>query len=119
MAVLKKSAGTVVASDVELADTVLKKTTGVMFRRHLSPGFAMIFDMGMETRAGIAIHMMFVFVPIDVVYLDDRRTIVDIKRRVRPWIGLAYPRRRARYAIEMPAGAAAEHELKEGDRLEW
>ena len=119
MAVLKKSDGTVVAANVEMAGTVLKKITGVMFRRHLPPGFAMIFDMGVEMRANIAIHMVFVIVSIDVVYLDGKRTVVDIKRGLRPWIGLAYPKKRARYAIEMPAGAAAEHGLKVGDVLEW
>jgi uncharacterized protein len=119
MSVLRKSDGTVVASDVEKADTVLKKTVGVMFRRRLPQGFAMIFDMGLEMRAGIAIHMMFVFVSIDVIYLDRNRRIVDIKRRLRPWIGLASPKKPARYAIEMPAGAADEYGLKEGEVLEW
>jgi uncharacterized protein len=119
MAVLKKRDGTAVASEVEMADTVLKKTVGVMFRRHLPPGFAMIFDMGLESRAGIAIHMVFVFVSIDVIFLDDRRTIVDIKHRLRPWIGVAFPKKPARYAIELPAGAAAQQGLKEGDVLEW
>jgi uncharacterized membrane protein (UPF0127 family) len=119
MADLRKSDGTVVATDVELADTVLKKITGVMFRRHLRPGFALVFDMGREMRADIAIHMVFVFVSIDVIYLDGKRTIVDIKHRLRPWIGLAFPKKPARYAIEIPAGAAAGHRLKEGDTLEW
>jgi len=120
MAGLRKSDGTVVATDVEMADTVLKKTVGVMFRSHLPPGFAMIFDMGREMRGNnIAIHMVFVFVSIDVIYLDDRRTIVDIRHRLRPWIGLAIPKKPARYAIEMPAGAAAEHGLKKGDTLTW
>lgn len=119
MAVIKKGDGTAVATDIELADTVLKKTVGVMFRRRLPQGFAMIFDMGLESRAGIAIHMLFVFISIDVVYLDRDRRIVDIKRRLRPWIGLAWPKKPARYAIEMPAGAADRHGLKEGDRLTW
>jgi uncharacterized membrane protein (UPF0127 family) len=109
----------VIATDVEMADTVLKKTAGVMFRRRLPPGFAMIFDMGLQTRSGIAIHMMFVFVSIDVIYLDGKRTIVDIKHRLHPWIGLGYPKKPARYAIELPAGAAGGHGLKEGDVLEW
>jgi len=119
MAVLRKSDGAVAASDVELADTVLKKTLGLMFRRHLSPGFAMIFDMGGEMRAGIAIHMTFVFVSIDVIYLDGKRAIVDIKRHLRPWIGMALPKQPARYAIEMRAGEADRLGLREGDVLEW
>jgi uncharacterized membrane protein (UPF0127 family) len=119
MADLRKSDGTAAATDVEMADTVLKKTVGVMFRRSLPSGFAMIFDMGREMRGNIAIHMVFVFVSIDVIYLDGKRTIVDIKHGLRPWIGLAVPKKAARYAIEMPAGAAAEQGLKEGDLLEW
>jgi uncharacterized protein len=119
MAVLKKSDGTVVATEVEMADTVLKKTVGVMFRRRLPPGFAMIFDMGMESRASIAIHMVFVFVSIDIVFLDKTRTIVDIKHRLRPWIGVALPGKPARYAIELPAGSAKQFNLKIGDVLEW
>ncbi len=124
MAVLRKSdrdgrAVAVIASRVERADTFLKMTLGVMFRRHLPPGFAMIFDVGRETRSGIAIHMTFVLVPIDVVFLDGKRTIVDIKRHLRPWIGMAFPGAPARYAIEMPAGAADMYTLREGDHLEW
>ena len=119
MAVLRKSDGAVIASRVEMADTFLKMTLGVMFRHHLPPGFAMIFDMRRETRSGIAIHMTFVLVPIDVVFLDGTRAIVDIKRRLRPWIGVAMPRKPARYAIELPAGAADECHLNEGDVLEW
>jgi uncharacterized protein len=119
MAVLKKSDGAVIATEVEMADTVLKKTVGVMFRRHLPPGFAMIFDMGLKSRAGIAIHMVFVFVSIDVVFLDDTRTIVDIKHRLRPWIGVAFPKKAARYAIELPAGSTDQYFLREGDVLTW
>jgi uncharacterized protein len=119
MGVLTKRDGTVVATEVEMADSVLKKTMGVMFRRHLPPGFAMIFDMGMESRLGIAIHMVFVFVSIDIVFLDRTRTIVDIKHRLRPWIGVALPKKPARYAIELPAGAARQYDMKVGDMLVW
>ena len=49
MAVLKKSDGTVVASDVEMADTLLKQAIGLMFRRQAPPGYAMIFDLRQGT----------------------------------------------------------------------
>lgn len=119
MVVLRKSNGAVAASDVEMADSFLKKTAGVMFRRQLPEGFAMVFDMGREMRWGTAIHMLFVFVSIDVLFLDRNRRIVSIRRHLRPWIGTATPKRPARYAIELPAGTADRHELKEGDVLEW
>jgi len=117
MAVLRKSDGAVLASEVELADTLIRQAVGLMFRRTIPKGYAMIFDMRREQY--ISIHMAFVFFPIDLVYLDRDRRIVDIKRRLRPWTGLAFPKKPARYAIEMHAGAADEHRLKEGDVLEW
>lgn len=119
MAVLRKSDGTVIASDVEMADSLFKKVTGVMFRRRLPPDFAMIFDMGREMRADIAIHMVFVLVSIDVIYLDGKRTIVDIRHRLHPWIGMAFPKKPARYAIEVPGGAAKARGLHEGETLDW
>ena len=99
MAVLKKSDGTVVASDVEMADTLLKQAIGLMFRRQAPPGYAMIFDLRREQY--ISIHMVFVFFSIDLVYLDSEKRVVDI-RRLKPLIGLACSRKPARYAIEMP-----------------
>ncbi len=103
MAVLKKSDGTVVASEVEMADTMLQQAVGLMFKKRIPPGYAMIFDLRREQY--VSIHMMFVFFPIDLVFLDRDRKIIDARRRLRPWIGLAFSRKPARYAIEMPAGS--------------
>jgi uncharacterized membrane protein (UPF0127 family) len=66
----------------------------------------------------IGIHMMFVPFPIDLIFLDEKRQIVD-QRPMRAWIGAAHSRRPARYAIEMPAGTIERCGLKVGDALEW
>ncbi|OPY27987.1 MAG: hypothetical protein A4E28_01763 [Methanocella sp. PtaU1.Bin125] len=117
MAVLRKGDGTVVASEVEMADTLLKQTIGLMFRKSIPSGYAMIFDMRREQY--ISIHMMFVFFPIDLVYLDRNRRIIDIKRHLRPWIGVAAAKKPARYAIELPDGTVEACGLKESETLEW
>jgi uncharacterized membrane protein (UPF0127 family) len=113
---LRKNDGTIIALNVELANTVIKQMIGLMFRRSIPQDYAMIFDMRWEQY--ISIHMLFVPFPIDLVYLDCSRHIVDLKH-MRAWIGIAAPRRPARYAIEMPAGTAERHGLKIGDTLEW
>jgi len=59
--------------------------------------------MGRETYDSI--HMLFVRFPIDVVFLDSERRIVDLKANLRPWLGTDLPESRFRYAIELPAGA--------------
>lgn len=117
MAVLTKPDGTVVAREIEIADRLLKKTLGLMFRRSIPENYAMIFDVCREQR--IIIHMMFVPFPIDLILLDKGSKIVDIWRGLRPWTGIAFSRKPARYAVELPAGAADRYELKEGEMLDW
>ena len=117
MAVLKKGDGSVVASEVEHADGFVKQAVGLMFRRSIAPGYAMIFDLGREQFAGV--HMAFVPFSIDLAYLDRKKRVVDVRPRLRAWIGWAFPREPARYAIEMPAGTLDRYSIGPGDILEW
>lgn len=114
---LRKSDGVVLSDHVEPADTVLKQILGLMFRKDVPADFAMIFDMGRDTYD--AIHMLFVRMPIDVLFLDKNKRIVDIKKGLKPWTGVAFPGSRFRYAIEMPAGAVEKHKLCIGETLAW
>ncbi len=107
--------GRIISSDVELADTFVKQVIGLMFRQSFSG--AMVFDMGREAYEGI--HMLFVLFPIDVVFLDWNKNIIDLKKNLRPWTGSAFPKSRFRYAVELPAGAIDKAGLKVGDQLQW
>ena len=113
---LRKADGTIIATNIELARSVLRQATGLMFRRSIPRSFAMIFDMRWEQYIGI--HMMFVPFPIDLIYLDANRQIVDL-RHLRAWTGMAHPKKPARYAIEMPAGTIEQYSLTVGDVLDW
>jgi len=112
---LAKNDGTLITANAELADTFRKQAVGLMFRKSLNG--ALVFDMGRLTYDGI--HMLFVRFPIDVVFLDADKRIVDVKAHVRPWVGTAFPRSRFRYAIELPAGAIEKYSLRAGERLAW
>ena len=101
--------GVVLARDYEVADMFVSRALGVMFRRSF-PGEALVFDFPRERRAWI--HMIFVFFPIDVIFLDEDNAVVS-KKTLRPWIG--YASERASKVIEMPAGAAET--VGSGDRL--
>ncbi len=112
---LAKGDGSIITASAELADTMLKRATGLMFRKSFSG--ALVFDMGRLTYDGI--HMLFVRFPIDVLFLDGDKKIVDVKANIRPWAGAAFPRSRFRYAIELPAGAIEKFGLEKGDTLVW
>jgi hypothetical protein len=49
----------------------------------------------------IPLHMLFVFFPIDVLFLDKNRKIVEIKRNFRPFTSYT-PKNKAKYAVEIP-----------------
>ncbi|RQG96778.1 DUF192 domain-containing protein [Natrarchaeobius oligotrophus] len=97
------------ATTVELADSIPRQLRGLMFRRSLPDDYALAFRF--DAAKPRDVHMLFVFVPLDVVWVvDDEVTRVE---RLRPWRGFA--RERADLIVECPAGAAAD--VEPGDRL--
>lgn len=100
---------TVLASDVDTADSLLAQIRGLMLRRSLPEDAALVFRFdGAATRD---VHTLFVFFPIDVLWLVDGR--VTRTERLRPWRGFA--RATADTIVELPAGAASD--VSEGDRV--
>jgi len=51
-----------------------------------------------------------------VVYVDREDRVVDVDENMQPW-RLGRPRARARYVIELPAGAARASGVQAGDQL--
>lgn len=99
----------VLASDVEVADTLLGKARGLMFRTDIPDEYGLVFEFD-EARPR-TFHMVFVPFPIDVIWLVDEE--VTAVKQLRPWIGLG--RASADRALELPAGAASD--VEPGDRV--
>jgi len=70
-----------------------------MFHRALTPDEAFIFVKSGSGRFSAAIHMLFVFFPIAVIWLDEEKRVVD-KRKALPFRLCYVPARPARYFIE-------------------
>lgn len=103
------SSGDVLATTVDLAESLLSQTRGLMFRRSLSDDYALVFRF--ETAAVRDVHMLFVFVPIDAVWVVD--DVVQRVERLRPWRSFA--RENCDMLVELPAGTAAA--VEPGDRV--
>ncbi len=114
---ITKDDGSIVALEVERADTILKQVIGLMFRKSVPESYAMLFTMKHDNRDGM--HMLFMRFPIDIAFLDKDKRIIDIRQNLKPWTGLAFSHKPFRYAIELPAGAATRASLKLGERLSW
>lgn len=101
--------GEIVCSQCELADRPWPRMKGLLGRTSLEPGG------GLLLRPAPSVHMWFMRFAIDVVFLDRENTIVGIAHTLRPWRMAGA--RRARSALELPAGTAERLELAQGDVL--
>jgi len=100
-----------VATRVDTADSILSQMRGLMFRRSLPEEYALVFrfdDAGTRD-----VHMLFVFVPLDVLWLVDDE-VVRTERLV-PWRGFAVES--ADTLVELPAGAADDIAVGDAVRL--
>ena len=95
----------ILASDVDVADSLPAQARGLTFRTGIPEKYALVFRFGRV--ASRSLHMLFVPFPIDAIWLvDDEVTAV---KRLRAWVGRG--RARADTVIELPAGAAADVEV--------
>jgi uncharacterized membrane protein (UPF0127 family) len=76
-----------------------------MFRRELEPGEALLFVNPRETIADAAIHMLFVGMPLGVVWLDSEGQVVD-KVLAQPWRMHYAPKKPAKYVLEALPGVS-------------
>ncbi|WP_049928327.1 DUF192 domain-containing protein [Halopiger goleimassiliensis] len=100
------------ATNVDLADSVLSQARGLMFRRSIPDDYALAFRFGAAKSRDV--HMVFVPFPIDAVWVVD--DVVTRVERLRPWRGFA--REEADLLVELPAGTADEVEAGDGLVLE-
>jgi uncharacterized membrane protein (UPF0127 family) len=103
--------GSVLGAEVSVADRWWLRLRGLLGRAPLRRGEGLLLD---PCRA---VHMLGMSYPLDVVFVDEKLTVVAT------YHGLA-PRARtgwhaARYALELPAGTLRDTETQQGDSLRW
>lgn len=98
------------ATDVDVADSTLAQTRGLMFRRSVPDDYALVFPF--DASEPRTLHMLFVPFPIDALWIADGA--VTHRKRLSPFVGLG--RARADTVVELPAGAAAAVDV--GDEVE-
>ncbi len=109
------STKTILASNQTICNSHFMRSKGLMFSKKLyDEGYIFIFKK--DTFA--AIHMLFVFYPIDIIWLNEHKEIIEIKEQVKPF-SFANPRKKSRYFIEFPAGTIKKTKTKLGHTISW
>lgn len=102
--------GAVIAEKVEVARSFAARLIGLMGRRSLPSGFALVIPGCRQ------VHTFFMRFPIDVLFLDADNRVICLENGVKPYRVTRHCRGAA-YALELPARTASEHGVHTADRI--
>lgn len=88
------------------------KAKGLMF----SPPKTLVFEFRKEKK--VPLHMLFVFFAIDVIYLDKRNKVVELKKGLRPF-SFYTPQKKAKSVIELQQGTIEKSGTRAGDVIKF
>lgn len=105
-----QASGRVIATRVEWAKSVWRRTVGLMFRQRMGDIDGLLIE---RTNS---VHTCFMNFPMDAVFLSSDYRIVKIIRRMKPW-RFTWMYWRASRVLELEGGALPD-QVREGDALE-
>jgi len=106
--VKRNSKKVIICNKVIFRNNIFRKGFGLMFHKKIYDE-AHIFLF--KEKKKIALTMWFVFFPIDVLYLDEKKRIVEIVENFLPFTNY-YPKKESMFVVELPAGKIKEQKLK-------
>lgn len=101
---------TILADKCEIADNFWLRFKGLMGRSYLPQ------DSGLIITPCNSIHMFFMKIPLDIVFITNKNTVIHTIENIRPWkfskiITSAYS------VIELPIGTIKNCNIQVGDLL--
>ncbi len=105
----------VLSRNVKHCKNDLQKASGLMFSRK-KKDFGLVFFFRKPIK--MSLHMWFVFYPIDVVFLDERSRVIEMKENFRPF-SFYTTKKEAKYFIEVPEGTIKKSKTKIGDEMSF
>jgi uncharacterized membrane protein (UPF0127 family) len=110
--ILNRTRNTVIADQVEIADSFWARARGLIGRREIPNGF------GFAIRPCNGIHTLFMSVAVDVGYVSRDGHIVRILHGIKPWRpGPIVPK--SAWVIELPTGVVRATGTQVGDLIDF
>ena len=107
--------GVEIAKNIEFAKNFLSQMTGLMFRKNIPFDYAMVFVL--KEPSSVNVHMLFVFFPISVIFLDEKKNISGLAR-LNPWTGYK-TMKNIKYIIEMNEDSIKKNKLSIGGQMDF
>ena len=94
-----RASGQTLLTGVKWCASFQSRLVGLMFRKALRPGEALVLVEANDSRSATSIHMFFVPFSIAAVWINNAGRVVD-KVEALPWRPFYAPREPARYTLE-------------------
>lgn len=104
---------TLICPSEKVCRSISSKAKGLMFSRKIVD-CSLIFVFDRSQKADL--HMMFVFFPIDVLFLNSEKEVLELKERFLPFTYYS-PKSMAKYIIELPEGSIRQSRTKIKDKI--
>ena len=111
MIVINASQDKVIAQEVSVANTFLKRLVGLLGRKGLPP------QQGLIIKPSKMVHTFFMNFSLDLIFLDKQNRIVELVERIPPYRISPFVVK-AEKVIELKAGIIESREVRIGDKLE-
>ena len=108
--------GEILIPAAKWCDSFGTKLRGFTFRRELGPQDGLVLVEAKDNRVNTAIHMLFVFFDLGVIWVNDAGEVVETVV-AQPWRLSYVPSAPARYVIE--GQPALTNRVKVGDHIQF
>ncbi len=103
---------------IEISDDEAEREQGLMYRKTMPDSCGMLFIF--EFMQPLSFWMKNTFIPLDLIFLDDNYTIVNISKNATPLSEEAIPSvKEAMYVIEVNAGFCEKNNISEGKKIRY
>tara|TARA_R100001369_G_scaffold92401_1_gene137278 strand:- start:155 stop:649 length:495 start_codon:yes stop_codon:yes gene_type:complete len=103
---------------IEIADNEYETQTGLMYRTRLETNQGMLFIFpDVDFRS---FYMKNTKIPLDIIYIDEAKTIVSIQKNAKPFDETSLPSGApAKYVLEINGGLSNTWQLSVGNRISF
>ncbi len=106
MPIINNSTKKTIANEAKLCKSLFSKARGLMF----SKPYPLIMEFNKESI--ILLHMLFVFWPIDILFLNKNKKVVGLVKNAKPFQLQIKSKKPAMYVVELPAGTVKKTKTK-------
>ena len=119
LSIFESASDTIITQfDIEIAESDYEIQTGLMHRYFMHDNRGMLFifpEMSLRS-----FYMKNTLMPLDIIYLDESKLIVNIQKNTKPLDETSLPSQvPAQYVFEINAGLTQKWSLKVGDKMEF